>query len=102
MINVTNWEDSPRQQAITGARWAGSCIHQTTIYVNNRDFYYYRTGERQSGYNLDALMLHELGHTLGLMDNDNPDSVMYRYLSPQENRVNASEYDLTNLRSVYK
>lgn len=102
VINVFNWDRSIKYQAITSARWADSCIYQVNVYVNNRDFTYYRTGERQSGYNLDALMLHELGHTLGLVDNDIPTSVMYRYLAIQENRTKASEYDLTNLRSVYK
>jgi predicted Zn-dependent protease len=100
--NTLAWEYSNRQQAMTSARWSGTCIYSVNISVNMRDFYYYRTGERQSGYNMDALILHELGHTLGLVDNDNSSSVMYRYLAIQENRVKTTEYDVNNLKSVYK
>jgi predicted Zn-dependent protease len=102
VTTIKAWEHSKNQQAITMSRWAGNCIYSAQIIINVRDFYYYRTGERQSGLNLDALVLHELGHVLGLIDNDLPASVMYRYLDVQENRTNATEYDINNLRSVYK
>lgn len=56
------------------------------------------------GYNFEALMLHELGHFLGLKHKElSPAvSVMETYLAANTNRVDLSDADKKNLKCVYK
>ena len=56
------------------------------------------------GYNFEALMLHELGHFLGLKHKElSPAvSVMETYLAANTNRIELSDADKMNLKCEYK
>ena len=53
------------------------------------------------GYNFEALMLHELGHFLGLKHRDSDPSVMETYLAAQTDRVVLTAVDAQNLKCEY-
>lgn len=54
------------------------------------------------GYNFEALVLHELGHFLGLKHKDVTASVMETYLAANTDRISLSEVDTKNLKCEYK
>jgi hypothetical protein len=54
------------------------------------------------GYNFEALILHELGHFLGLKHKDLPASVMETYLAANTNRISLSDVDKKNIKCEYK
>ncbi len=51
---------------------------------------------------LTSLLVHELGHVLGLKDNDQKTSVMYGYLAENEIRTKVSTKDIKNLKCEYE
>lgn len=59
-------------------------------------------GTAQLGYNFEALVLHELGHFLGLKHRDLTASVMETYLAANTDRVKLSDFDTKNLKCEYK
>lgn len=50
-----------------------------TIYLNSK---YQWTVDPITGIDIDSVLLHEVGHTLGLQHNPSADSVMYPYVQP--------------------
>lgn len=58
------------------------------------------TKKKEPQADIYRVLLHELGHCLGLWHNDaDPLSVMYPYLHPEENKI--SPDDVAGLRSIY-
>lgn len=51
--------------------------------------------------NIEALILHEMGHVLGLKHKDGSGSVMATYLASGEDRVNVTGVDSTDLKCEY-
>ena len=51
-----------------------------------------------STYNLNAVALHEMGHALGLPDNNDPTSVMYEYY---DGNTTLSASDIAAIQSLY-
>lgn len=52
-------------------------------------------------YNLEVVFMHELGHALGLSDNDELNSIMYRYYY-DENVSTPTKYDILDVETLYK
>lgn len=75
----------------TGGTWAGD------IQLNSA--YNFRLGAAPGTYDLNTVMLHEVGHALGLDHSVSPDSVMFEdYLGP---RTGLSAQDIAALRDLY-
>ena len=71
--------------------------------TSDRADYSSQTPQQPSlGYNFEALMLHELGHFLGLKHKDLAVSVMETYLAANTNRVILGDLDKKNLKCEYK
>lgn len=112
---LSNWEsDKKSEQGRTSVYWAGDEIQEADIRINAADFAYYnensqvlvRGNENNSqknsaGYSFEALVLHEMGHFLGLKHREDGGSVMATYLGAYTNRTDLAGVDSENVRCEY-
>lgn len=102
-----SWEaDRSSEQARTLIYWQGDLIEEADIRINASQFRFYATDsktEAPSGaVNIEALLLHEMGHVLGLKHtSENSGSVMSAYLSSNTERLQPSSGDLKSLSCEY-
>src|SRR5690606_31505228 len=83
----STWEsDRASEQARTTVYWIGDQIKEADIRVNAQDFRFY-WNQHSVGINIEALILHELGHVLGLKHRDEGGSVMATYLASGSDRT---------------
>ena len=105
----STWEAGQNsQQAKTSVRWVGDQIQEADIRVNasknangNYVYAFYEDPSRPNGVNLEALVLHEMGHVLGLKHKDEVPSVMATYLPSNTNRTQLSSSDESSLMCEY-
>jgi hypothetical protein len=74
---------NPMQQAKSLLRWTGNTLSDVDILVNGHDWnFYMEPGETnaKSSLHLESLLVHELGHALGLIHQPSQKSVMYMAL----------------------
>ncbi len=105
---LTTW-DQPhsREQGRTTLHWAGSQILEADIAINaepGRHSFYagdeeYLMGPHQVDFK--SLMIHELGHALGMAHMQSPGSVMSPYLASGVSRRELGEADVHSLLCEY-
>lgn len=103
------WEpDRLSEQARTSVHWVGDQIQEADIKVNAAKrpnntpiFNYYWDTPTSPAVNLEALLLHEIGHVLGLKHKDRDQSVMATYLASNDDRVQLAQTDGTSLQCEY-
>lgn len=110
---MDTWESNrASEQGRTSVYWIGDLIKEADIRLNGSDFSFYwgsstvwtaGKAERRnsSAVNIEALVLHEMGHVLGLKHKDGAGSVMATYLSSGDDRVNLAESDTSALQCEY-
>lgn len=111
---LENWEsDKNTEQGRTSVYWAGDEIQEADIRINNKDFAYYNESKEQLvkarvnakansvGVNFEALVLHELGHFLGMKHKEDQSSVMATYLPGLTDRTLPAGADTDNLKCEY-
>ncbi len=100
----STWEaDRPTEQARTSVYWIGDLIKEADIRVNAKDFKFYSDkAENANQINIEALLIHEMGHVLGLKHKDQGSSVMATYLASNTNRVDLAETDKDSLKCEYR
>lgn len=110
---LNEWEsDRKSEQGRTSVYWAGDEIQEADIRLNAADFNYYdqnpqilvRSTKNQTsaeGYNFEALILHELGHFLGLKHREHSGTVMATHLSAYNDRVNLAQVDQVSVQCEY-
>ncbi len=99
-----SWEsDKTSEQARTSVYWVGDLIQEADIRVNGLFDYYTlaETDDSKGKVSAEALLIHELGHVLGLKHKDDGGSVMATYLAESTERTQISEGDLEALRCEY-
>lgn len=106
----SSWEsDKLSEQAKTSVHWVGDQIQEADIKVNASasnggqalySFYWAGTPNGH-GVNIEALVLHEMGHVLGLKHRDSGGSVMATYLASNADRVNLAKVDKDSLMCEY-
>lgn len=100
-----DWEaDKPTEQARTSVYWIGDEIKEADIRVNAKDFKFYDVTLQEKGptkISLEALLIHEMGHVLGLKHKDTDQSVMATYLASQLDRVSIASTDKKSLTCEY-
>lgn len=90
------------EQARTTIYWSGTEIFEADIRVNAADFsYYFGENSNFSEVDLQSLMVHELGHALGLAHNVNHGSVMNFTLDHGQDRRKLDDVDLASLKCEY-
>lgn len=100
---LNTWDpNKPTEQARTTIYWSGVQIFESDIRINAKNFSYYM-GDATSFNNLDltSLMVHELGHALGLAHNNGNGSVMNFSLDEGQDRRKLSSADISNLDCEY-
>ena len=100
---MDSWEqDRTNEQARTTVYWAGTRIYEADIRVNARDFNYFWSDNVSSGrVDIESLILHEMGHVLGLGHNTSAKSVMAKSLPSAFLRRDLSDSDLSSIRCEY-
>lgn len=101
---MPEWEEGrDREQARTTILWLGDMIYESDIRINGSgDFQYSSAAEPVSGrVDMQSLMLHELGHVLGLQHNGASGSVMATTLANATLRREANPVDVQSLRCEY-
>lgn len=114
---LSKWEsDRKSEQGRTSVYWAGDQIQEADIRINAYDFSYYDQnpqqligsyGSNQSsqtariGYSFEALILHEMGHFLGLKHREG-ETVMATYLAAFTDRVQLGSIDQSSISCEYK
>lgn len=114
---LSEWEsDRTSEQGRTSVYWAGDQIQEADIRINAHDFSYYDQSPQQlvgsygvsssgislsEGYSFEALILHELGHFLGLKHREG-ETVMATHLAAYSDRVALAAVDQESLSCEYK
>jgi len=104
----TTWEsDKSSEQARTSIYWIGDQIKEADMRINAQNFKYYwnqpgsTSIETANSVNIEALVIHEMGHVLGLKHKDANSSVMATYLASNTDRVNIADTDKSALQCEY-
>ncbi len=101
---MTDWESAnANQQARTAVRWDISKITDTDIRVNAKNFQFYSSSEPDPNgrVNFESLILHELGHALGLTHIALQNSVMQVTLQSATLRNQPGAIDSSSLKCEY-
>lgn len=94
---TNTWPLAPIAQAVTTKSNTGDEITNTDILVNNWSFQYFTNDSFSNlDIHLESLLIHELGHTLGMVHRDAP-SVMSPILAPGEIRTVFSKEDIETI-----
>lgn len=103
---LKDWEDTKKtEQGRTSLYSIGDEVQEADIRVNAKNFkFYWQTigaFSDNSSVNLEALLVHEMGHVLGLKHRDSGGSVMATYLAAKTDRVEINQIDLESLKCEY-
>jgi hypothetical protein len=110
---MNNWESSMmnEEQGKTTAYNIGNEIIEADIRINASHAtagsgtagfgFYLNAPTKGRDVHLESLLIHELGHVLGLKHNDNGESVMDTHLSASTKRTSLSSSDLSSLQCEY-
>lgn len=114
---LSEWESNrTSEQGRTSVYWAGDQIQEADIRINAYDFSYYDQNPQQligsyslkklgqsprEGYSFEALILHEMGHLLGLKHRDGS-TVMATHLAAFTNRTQLAVTDQSAISCEYK
>lgn len=96
------WDGNRSEQARTTIYWQGAEIFEADMRINAATFSY-NEGEDSNFTNVDlqSLVLHELGHVLGLAHNATTGSVMNITLEDGQDRRKLGVVDLASLKCEY-
>lgn len=112
------WEsDRSSEQGRTSVYWAGDEIQEADIRINAADFSYYdknptvligsyaRVNKPEAvttGYSFESLVLHEMGHFLGLKHREDAGTVMATHLAAFANRTQLAASDQKSVSCEYR
>jgi hypothetical protein len=101
---LSTWEaDRSSEQARTSLYWVGDQIQEADIRINGQNYKFYTelSESRAQAVSIQALLLHELGHVIGLRHNDATPSVMATYLKANQDRIELQQADMASLQCEY-
>jgi hypothetical protein len=101
----TTWDaNRPTEQARTTIYWTGVQIFEADIRINatpSKFKYYFGESTTFADLDLTSLLVHELGHALGLAHNSASGSVMNYSLNDGQERRKLGSIDLNSLKCEY-
>jgi hypothetical protein len=105
-VSVIYWksewpEELSVEQAFTTVYWESNQIFEADIQVNAKDFVFSDSPD-ESEIDLESVMIHELGHVLGLEHNTPGMSVMEPVLFSGEIRRQLYSIDYEDIQCEYK
>lgn len=100
---LNTWEaDKPSEQARTTVYWTGSKIFESDIRINDKNFNFYLGDNPDfSKVHLESLIVHELGHVLGLAHTGEENSVMQVTLANGKSRTEPGGIDINSIQCEY-
>lgn len=100
---VHEWSDErSNTQALTALHWSKNIITEADISINGRHFTYFIDEPRTpSDVHLESLLIHELGHVLGLKHRSSVPSVMWSVLNGGIKRQVITAADKETLKCEY-
>ena len=101
---LSDWEASkPTEQARTTIYWTGNRIYEADMRINAHNFTFYGAESSDSivGVDLESLVIHELGHVLGLAHTTANGSVMVPSLASNTARRDPGTMDIQSLKCEY-
>lgn len=99
---LTSWDGKQAEQARTSVYWVGDRLNEADIRINARDYsFYLDEAMSYKDVHLESLLVHELGHVLGLKHRDDSNSVMATYLASQTVRTNIPAVDVSDVSCEY-
>lgn len=100
---ITEWpEDRGNTQALTTLHWTKNLITEADISINGRHFTYFIDEPRTpTDVHLESLLIHELGHVLGLKHRSSEPSVMWSVLNGGIKRQVLTAADKETLKCEY-
>lgn len=106
-LNAVNWlrewpENQSNTQGLTNLYWRRNQIIEADVSVNNKNFNFFLSSP-QTPYDvhLESLLIHELGHVLGLKHRSTLPSVMWAALSASTIRDSLSKADRETIKCEY-
>ncbi|MGE5086436.1 MAG: matrixin family metalloprotease [Bacillota bacterium] len=100
----STWDESKKDlQAVTSLYWNGTQINEADLAVDARYFSYF-TDQPEANtdqVHLQSLLLHELGHVLGLKHRNVLPTVMWPILDSSIKRDSLSDSDIKSLKCEY-
>lgn len=98
------WPFPVQFEGVTTTYWVGSRIFESDIKIDGANFAYFLDANHpdNSKIHLESLVLHELGHVIGLAHVLNLDSVMQPNLTVGQVRDVLGQTDLNDIRCGYK
>ncbi len=106
-VNVIYWlktweANKSLEQARTSVYWVGDKIREADIRLNAAKFTFFIDSSTDArAVHLESLLVHELGHVLGLKHREDSGSVMATYLASQSKRNAVAEADKADLKCEY-
>lgn len=99
----TEWDESKStQQAVTVVKYRGTLISEADIKVNLKDFVYYsKEAQNSNQVHFGSLLVHELGHGVGLKHGPVKPTVMWATLSSLLIRTKLSDADQKSIGCEY-
>jgi hypothetical protein len=100
---LNEWEAlKSNEQGRTTIYWDGSQIYEADIRINNKNFKFSISDYGEDGtVDLESLLVHELGHVLGLGHNSAYESVMNAHLANTAIRRDPQVTDMDSMRCEY-
>lgn len=95
-------EANKNQQAVTHLHWRLNQLYEADLSINNKSFNFYLTKATSPlDVHLESLLVHELGHVLGLKHRSTVPSVMWAILNGAVERNILSAADRETIKCEY-